>query len=160
MTRIDDAIQRVVRAIAPISPNQMLEPRLAGGRSVKDVLAHLAWWDQWLLFTLPPSPNTPQPPLPPPLFAQIPSTNDWAEEMNAKVTAYHRSRDLAPIHAEFMATYPRLRQRVAQLSSQDLHDPAGMSAVIGQPVAPLVLGIYEHYEEHAHELEQLCWEEK
>lgn len=26
---------------------------------------------------------------------------------------------------------------------------------IGHSVAPLVLGIYEHYEEHAHELAQL-----
>jgi hypothetical protein len=32
-----------------------------------------------------------------------------------------------------------------------------MSALLGQPVAPLILGIYEHYEEHAHELEQLGW---
>ncbi|MEN9937920.1 MAG: hypothetical protein RLZZ387_4499 [Chloroflexota bacterium] len=32
-----------------------------------------------------------------------------------------------------------------------------MTAVIGEPVAPLILGIYEHYEEHAHEFESLRW---
>ena len=37
----------------------------------------------------------------------------------------------------------------------DLYDPAGMAATIGQPVAPLICGIYEHYEEHAHEFERL-----
>jgi hypothetical protein len=75
--------------------------------------------------------------------------------MNGKVHAYNQSRPLAAIQAEFTATYPQLLQRVAHLSLDDLYDPAGLSAVIGQPVAPLVLGIYEHYEEHAHELEQM-----
>jgi Mycothiol maleylpyruvate isomerase N-terminal domain len=136
ITRIDDAIQRVVRAIALLAPSQMSEPRLAGGRSVKDLLAHLTWWDQWLLYTLPAEPNVAQPAIKPPLFDQIPNTNDWAEELNAQITAYNRAREVAPILAEFTATYPRLVQRVAQLSSQDLYDP-------------------EHYEDHAHELEQL-----
>ena len=30
-----------------------------------------------------------------------------------------------------------------------------IAATIGQPVAPLICGIYEHYEEHAREFEQL-----
>ena len=133
----------------------MVEPRLAGGRSVKDVLAHLAWWDQWLLYTLPPDPAMAQRPNAPSLFDQIPPTNDWAEAMNAKVHTYNQSRPLAAIQAEFAATYPQLLQRVSHLTMDDLYNPAGLSATIGQPVAPLVLGIYEHYEEHAHELEQV-----
>jgi hypothetical protein len=48
-----------------------------------------------------------------------------------------------------------LLRRVSQLSEKDLYDPAGISALIGQPVAPLIHGIYEHYEEHAHEFERL-----
>jgi hypothetical protein len=43
------------------------------------------------------------------------------------------------------------------MSIDDLYDPNGIAAIIGRPVAPLILGIYEHYEEHAHELEQLRW---
>ena len=75
--------------------------------------------------------------------------------MNGKVHAYNQSRPLAAIQAEFMTTYPQLLQRVSYLTRDDLYDPAGLSAAIGHPVAPLVLGIYEHYEEHAHELEQM-----
>jgi len=157
ITRIERAIQRMVQAIAPLSPAQMLEPRLAEGRSVKDILGHLTWWDQWLLFTLPPDPNPSSPPSAPPLFDQIPSTKHWADEMNAKVFAYNQLRELSPIQEEFTATRNRLLQRVSQLSIADLEDPDGMSAVIGEPVAPLILGIYEHYEEHAHELEQINW---
>lgn len=155
ITRIEQAMQRVIQAITPLSPTQMLEPRLLDGRSVKDLLAHLTWWDQWLLFTLPADQNTPHPPITPPLADQIPPTNNWADEMNAKVYAYNQPRALSLIQAEFTATCNQLLERVSRLSIDDLYNPDGISALIGQPVAPLVLGIYEHYEEHAHELEQL-----
>src|SRR5690349_9815049 len=59
VTRIERAMQRVTQAIHPLSPAQMMEPRLSDGRSVKDVLAHITWWDQWLLVTLPADQNTP-----------------------------------------------------------------------------------------------------
>jgi uncharacterized damage-inducible protein DinB len=157
MTRIEQAIQRVVQAIAPLSPAQLVAPHLAGGRSVKDLLAHMAWWDQWLLYILPPDPAMSPRPSAPPLFDQIPLTNDWAEAMNAKVHAYNQARVLTEVQADFAATYPQLLQWVSQLTMDDLYNPAGLSATIGQPVAPLVLGIYEHYEEHAHELEQMNW---
>src|SRR5215212_4621155 len=155
MTRIERAVQRVVQATSRLTPTQMLEPRLPDGRSVKDVLAHLTWWDQWLLFTLPADQNTSPPPIRPPLFDQIPVTDHWADEMNAKVYAYNQLRELSSIQAEFTATCTDLLQRVSQLSINDLYNPDGIAALIGQPVAPLILGIYEHYEEHAHELEQL-----
>ena len=155
ITRIEHAMQRVVQALTPLSSAQMLEPRLSNGHSVKDVLAHLTWWDQWLLFTLPADPHTSHTPIPPPLLDQIPATNHWADEMNAKVYTYNQTRELSSIQAEFTATCNHLLQRVSQLSITDLYNPDGIAAIIGQPVAPLVLGIYEHYEEHAHELEQL-----
>src|SRR3954447_7593730 len=155
ITRIERAMQRLVQAITPLSSAQMLEPRLPDGQSVKDVLAHLTWWDQWLLFTLPPEQNISRTPITPPLVDQIPRADHWADEMNAKVYAYNQPRDLSTIQAEFTASRSQLLQRVSQLSIDDLYNPDGIAAMIGQPVAPLILGIYEHYEEHAHELEQL-----
>ncbi|MFN8446895.1 MAG: ClbS/DfsB family four-helix bundle protein [Caldilineaceae bacterium] len=157
VARSERAMQRVVQAIAPLSPTQLVEPRLPGDRSVKDVLAHLNWWDLWLLHTLPTDPHGTYSVLPLPLAEQIPPTNDWANKMNAKVHSYSQGRDLAVIQAEFTTTCKQLVERVSHLSIDDLYDPNGLSARIGQPVAPLVLGIYEHYEEHAHEFEQLPW---
>ena len=155
--RIERAIGRVKQAIAPLSPAQLQEPRLDGGRSIKDTLAHLAWWDQWLLMTLPADQAGPGAPIALPLADQIPATGSWAEELNAKTFDHNQSRELAEVQAEFAATCARLMQRVSQLSLDDLYQPERLSAAIGQPAAPLVLGIYEHYEEHAHELEQLVW---
>jgi hypothetical protein len=157
VTRIERAMQRVTQAIHPVSPAQMLEPRLSDGRSVKDVLAHLTWWDQWLLLTLPAEKDTPTKPIILPLADQIPATDHWADEMNAKVQIYNQQRELSAIQAEFASTCKQLVERVSQMSTDDLYDPDGIAASIGQPVALLIFGIYEHYEEHAHELEQLRW---
>jgi hypothetical protein len=155
LPRIERSIQRVVQAVTALPPAARLEPLLPGDRSVKDVLGHITWWDQWLLLTLPPAAGEPAPDITLPLADQIPPTDHWADEMNAKVLLYNKQREFAPIWEEFTATRAALVHRVSQLSAADLYDPAGMSATIGQPVAPLVCGIFEHYEEHAHEFESL-----
>ena len=120
IARIERAMQRVVQAITPLSFAEMLEPRLPDGQSVKDVLAHLTWWDQWLLFTLPTGQNTAHTPITPPLVDQIPRAEHWADEMNAKVFAYNQPRDVSAIQAEFSATRNDLMQRVSQLSRRSL----------------------------------------
>ncbi|MFN8467512.1 MAG: DinB family protein [Caldilineaceae bacterium] len=155
LPRIEQSIERVVQAVTALPPAAREEPLLPGDRSVKDVLGHITWWDQWLLLTLPPAVGEPAPAITLPLADQIPPNDHWADEMNAKVLLYNKQREFAPIWEEFTATRAALVRRVSQLSAADLYDPAGMSATIGQPVAPLVCGIYEHYEEHAHEFESL-----
>ncbi len=131
--RIERAMQRMTQAIHPLSPAQMVEPRLSDGRSVKDVLAHLTWWDQWLLVTLPADPHTATQPITLPLADQIPATDHWADEMNAKVRIYNQERELSVIEAEFAAVRKQLFERVSQMSIDDLYDPDGMSAIIGEP---------------------------
>lgn len=155
LPRIEQSIRRVVDGVTALPPAQRVAPLLPEDRSVKDVLGHITWWDQWLLLTLPPAPGDPAPAITLALADQIPPTDHWADEMNAKVLEYNKQRAYAAIWDEFTATRAALLHRVAQLSAEDLYDPAGMSATIGQPVAPLVCGIYEHYEEHAHELETI-----
>ncbi len=155
LPRIEKAIQRLVQLVSTLSAEQIQEPLLAGGRSVKDVLGHLTWWDQWLLVTLPPATGESALAITLPLSDQIPVTNDWADEMNDKVLEYNKSREFSVLWEELNATCDLLLGRVSQLSDNDLVDPQGIAAIIGQPVAPLICGIYEHYEEHAHEFERL-----
>ena len=154
--RIQAAFERFLPAIGRLSEDQLLDPRLPGGWSVKDVLAHLAWWDQWLLYTVQLSDRPGPIRRPPPLFDEIPADNDrWADHMNARVYQFNRTRELSEIRAEFDIARQSVLQLVQSLSDADVFDADGLSAVVGQPVAPLLLGIYEHYEEHAHEIELL-----
>lgn len=155
LSRNERAIQRVIKAVQATPADKVSAPLLGEGRSVKDVLGHLTWWDRWLLTTLPPAPGETPLDITLPLADQIPPTNDWADEMNSKVLAYNQPRPFAEIWAEFTATVDLLTRRVSKLTDADLYDSNGLAVVIGQPVAPLITGIYEHYEEHAQEFEQL-----
>ncbi len=148
------AHQRFLRAVGRLPEPQLLEPRLPGGWTVKDVLAHLAWWDRWLIYTLQvdgPDPNRPAPPL----IDEIPARSGWADAINARMYQLNRERDLREVQAEFEHARQRVAQAVQSLSAEDVFGTGGRSAAIGQPVGPLVFGIYEHYDEHAHEIEQL-----
>ena len=101
LPRIEQSIQRVVQTVTTLPPAARLEPLLPGERSVKDVLGHITWWDQWLLLTLPPAEGEPAPAITLPLADQIPPTDHWADEMNAKVLLYNKPRDFAPIWTNF-----------------------------------------------------------
>ena len=153
--RIQAAFERFLPAIGRLSEDQLLDPCLPGGWSVKDVLAHLAWWDQWLLYTFALSARPMPDHRPPPLFDEIPTDGQWADRMNARVYEFNRTRELAEIQAEFEAARQGVLQLVQSLSDPDIFAADGLSAVLGQPAAPLLLGIYEHYEEHAHMIEAL-----
>jgi hypothetical protein len=155
VVRIQAAFDRFLQATAPLRVDELLEPRLPDGWSVKDVLAHLAWWDQWLLYIIPLSDRSGSVRRPPPLFDEIPADGRWADQMNTRVYQLNRRRDLSEIQAEFETARRSVLQLVQSLSDADVFDADGLSAILEQPAAPLLLGIYEHYEEHAHAIEQL-----
>jgi len=155
VVRIQAAFDRFLQATAALHGDELLAPRLPGGWSVKDVLAHLAWWDQWLLYTFALSARPLPACRPPPLFDEIPTDGQWADRMNARVYEFNRTRELSEIQAEFEAARQGVLQLVQSLSDADIFAADGLSAVLGQPAAPLLLGIYEHYEEHAHMIEAL-----
>src|SRR5712691_6877864 len=77
-TSLDDFLQ----AIAPLTPAQMQAPTLLGGWSVKDVLVHLAWWDNWLLYTIQTRNTAHIPRTVPALFEKIPARDHWANEVS------------------------------------------------------------------------------
>ena len=143
---------RFLAAVVARSEAELSEPRLPAAWSVKDVLGHFAWWDHWLVYTLYPD-NAEIAANPPPLFSEIGNGKVTLDQLNDRVFSYNQSRSLAEIRADFTRAFRDAAQVGAQLTESDVFDPAGRSALIGQPVAPLVFGIYEHYEEHAHEIE-------
>jgi hypothetical protein len=155
VTRVQASFERFLQAIARVDQDQLLAPNLPGGWSIKDVLAHLAWWDQWLLYTFQLSGRPGPTRRPPALFDQIPAGEGWADNMNARVYQFNRTRDLSEIRAEFDIARQGVLELVQSLSDAEVFGADDLSTVIGQPAVPLLLGIYEHYEEHAHEVELL-----
>ena len=155
LPRIKTAILRLQEAVSALPNELTTKPILAGERSVRDVIVHLTWWDQWLLTTLPLLPGAEPLPFNLPLVDQIPPGDRWAEEMNAKVLRYSGAREFSAAWSELQVTCALLIDRASRLTDADMCEASAISAQIGYPLAPLITGIYEHYEEHAEELEQI-----
>jgi hypothetical protein len=155
MRRIHVAQQRFEQARLRLAGEELLVRRLAGDRSGKDIIAHVTFWDQRLLHALEPEDGPDAFRLAPPIIADIPYGEDWADVVNERISRLMRDRDLAEITAEHQHTRARLMQVLGSLSHHDVFDLDGLSAVIGIPFLPLLEGVYEHYEEHAADLEDL-----
>ena len=160
VSRIEAAHARFLHAIARLTDAQLQAPVLENGWSVKDVLAHLAFWDGRLLHAVNPQPGPeggPPSRLAPPLIADIPYDEQWLATVNARIYALNRARTLADVRAEFDATRRHLLRTAAALSPQAVADLDGLTAPLGEPFSTMLLGAYGHYEEHAEELEAHRW---
>jgi hypothetical protein len=157
VARIAAGHKRLQDAIAPLSDEQLQAPVLDGGWSVKDVLAHLAVWDQRLLHAIAPEGGPQVYRRAQPSIADIPFDDAWLERVNARIYTLNSDRDLASVRAELAATQARLLETVSGLSVHDVYDPDGLSDGLGEPFAPMLLGAYEHYDEHAEALEEHTW---
>ncbi len=149
VTRIAAAHQRLIDAIAPFTDEQLQAPALANQWSIKDALAHLAFWDQRLLHAIEPEGGKDVFRLAPPVIADIPFDAQWLSTVNTRIYDLNRNRTLHEVQAEFADTRRRLLTAVSSLTLHDVFDPNGLSAALGEPFAPMLLGAYEHYDEHA-----------
>ncbi len=166
--RIAAAHERLLRAIAPLSPAQMVAPVLgADSWSVKDVLAHLEFWDRRLLHAIQPeawpeawwaagpagAADGAHVRLLPPPIADIPYPDGWLEAVNTRIYTRNKDRDLDDVRAAFDRTRARLPAVTSALSAQAVSDLDSLTAPLGEPFSAMLVGAYEHYDEHAEELE-------
>ena len=158
VARIATAHARFADTLALIDDARLEEARLADGRSGKDLLAHLAFWDRRLLHAIAPEGGPDVSRLAPPLIADVPYDDRWLSTVNDRIFRVNQGRDLAMVKAEFHQTCADLRQTVQGLSEHDVFDPDGLSAPLGEPFAPMVLGAYEHYEDHMPDLQHFLVE--
>ncbi len=158
VSRIAHAHTRFAEKLALIPDNLLQEARLSGGRSGKDLLAHMTFWDRRLLHAIAPEGGPDAPRLAPPLIADIPYDERWLYTVNDRIFTVNQERPLVEVKAAFYATCVELCQTVQTLSEHDVFDPGGLSAPLGEPFAPMVLGAYGHYEEHMPDLEHFLVE--
>ncbi len=94
-----------------LSEEQMLRPHVVGTWSVKDVLAHLTWWEQAMISEIVHGVE-----LDPGLNGEPWST----ERANALMVEAKRGTPLAEVLAAFHDSYQQMLQVVEHLSEEDL----------------------------------------
>jgi hypothetical protein len=118
LNRIRTERRRLEQNLERLSDEQMLAPGVVGDWSVKDLLAHLADWEQRFLGWYEAGlrgevPETPAPGL------------RWSEldVLNQQIYERHRDRSLSDVRNEFHASYQQITETVRQMPEEAMFEP-------------------------------------
>jgi len=140
---------RLEAVLEQLRPPAMTEPSLTGERSIKDLLAHIGWWEARAveIYRELAAGSTPA----------YPISDDQVNAINARVLEEMRPRDLDAVRAFERAAFHDLLSVVENASEADLFDPQRFAFTEGRPFYYwIVWNANEHYDEHAAELEALA----
>lgn len=138
--RVRAAHAELVAALERFTPDEMTLPGVNGEWSIKDMLAHVTWWEQHLLRRLRSGHDD-----------MYDGVTDAAEgrrrtdEANARVFAEHHHRPLADVLAEFHASFAETLAYLEAMPEDELARDE-----IAEPVG---FDTYGHYLEHTRMLQ-------
>ena len=138
---MQDGRAQVEQALGRLSEAQMVQEKtLYGTWAVKDLLAHLGYWEGRAAFIfdelLSGRPDPAYDPL------------DF-DQRNAQVFAANHDRPLADVQRDEQQAYQRLLALVERASEDDLFNPQCFAWTRGRPYVEWIAGnSYGHYEEH------------
>lgn len=127
-------------------------PNVPGGWSIKDVVAHLAAWQQRSLARLLAARDGHDPERPAWLPADVDPEGN-VEQVNDAIHAAHRDRSWPDVHAAWRDGFLRLLEAADAIPERDLLDGNRYPWLDGHALAAVLLGTYDHHLEHYQELE-------
>ena len=141
LSNIQNGYKQFEAILAPLSEAQMTTPSVNGPWSVKDNLAHLTVWQNYLLDQIQGILTNQKPPD----FMPGLSSED---EQNEYIFQQNKDRPLSDVVAKFRASYQLVLAAVQSMSEEALNKPAPWSTS-GNPFWSFIAGnTYGHYEEH------------
>jgi uncharacterized protein (TIGR03083 family) len=145
LAQLDAAWQDFQDAYAGLTDDQLLIPGVTGAWSVRDLIAHVTWWDEEAITHLPLTLNGERLPRYSEMYGGI-------DAFNAVMTEKKRGLSLAEVRAEFAETHQRLIDYIRSLPPD---------AVVAEPRfrRRLKLDTVGHYPIHAAEIRAWCGRE-
>jgi hypothetical protein len=131
--------------IVPLIDAQMTVPGAEGDLSVKDLLAHVSWWERRTLRALEYAARGEQPPK----LAAEGEGEAGINRVNAETFHANQDRSLADVRAEYVRSGRDLLAALEGYTEADLFDAAGFIKILEFPAVSLIAGdTYMHYPEH------------
>lgn len=137
-------------AYAGVERTKMEEPGVNDGWSIKDEIAHLAFWNQTLVARLEGAAagTDPDP-------AVFPNSKEEIDAWNARRFAESKTLPLDDVLSEYRDTFSAVIAGVEALPEAELFDANRFAWTKGEPLERSVAGeIYEHYPEHVEQIER------
>jgi len=131
--------------IAQFSDEQMLRPVLPGGWTVKDALAHIAWWARRAQQVASVVVNAGEP--------EYSLEESDVDGINLRAYQENALRPLSDVRSEEAEAYRALRALTESLDDDDLSDSSRFAWTKGLPLSVVVeWNTFGHYEEHLPDL--------
>ena len=101
--------------LADLTPEQMIQPKVVGDWSAKDVLAHLIEWEQMVVKWYEAGVKDKVPAVPSEEY-------NWGQlpQLNHAIYLKHRDRSLADIQKEFKASYKKIIKTIQDIPEKEL----------------------------------------
>ncbi len=131
-----------------LTEEQMIwRPDPQGDWSVKDVIAHITWWESFIVER---ATNL--------INGAISEPAEHHDVLNARSYERHKHRPLAAVLAGFDANWPKLEALISSLNDEQLNTPAYYRTYDGVALLPILeAGTLGHYPAHITDL-QACIE--
>src|SRR5436309_7185711 len=131
---------RMELLLAQLSVAEINQPGAVGVWSVKDVLAHIAFWERYAANIVQAAARGETPDL---------VADDETERRNASVVAQYYQRSLAAVIADWQQAREDLLEEIACLEDEDLNDPNRFHWSAGQTLLDHIAdSSFGHEQEH------------
>lgn len=131
---------RMELLLSQLSVEQFNQPGAVGVWSVKDVLAHIAFWERYSIGTLRAIARGETPDM---------LADDETERNNASVVAQYYQRPLAAVIADWQQAREELLEAIEDLNEEDLNDPNHFPWSEGRSLLDRIAGnSFDHEQEH------------
>ncbi len=148
LAMLKDDFTRWERLLAGLSEAQLAAPRLPGGWSVKDVLAHVAAWQKRSTARVDAALHRQTPTFPGWPEGLDPEADEDLEQVNAWIYQTNRDRPWASVYQDWKTGFLRLIDLCAAVPADDLLQAGKFSWLDGEPLALVPRASHGHLEEH------------
>ena len=139
------ASTRMELLVAQLSVAEINQPGAVGVWSVKDVLAHIAFWERYAVNILQAAVHGETPML---------SAEDETERKNASVVAQYYQRSLAAVISDWQQAREDLLEAIEDLADEDLNDPNRFSWNAGRSLLDrIAANSFGHEQEHIEQIQ-------
>jgi hypothetical protein len=150
VSQITGSRARLQAAIDAFDDSEAVEPVLADGWSVKDVMAHVAEWELYVVRRIEARRRGEMP--------EVWATNEGeTDAVNARLFGQNKDRSLAEVQRFYNDAHEQVLAVIESMSEADLLDDSKREDVIGPWRSPVWMHIggntFWHYVEHAEAVE-------
>ena len=150
--KLEQSREEFLDTIEALSEEEMEQPGVMEGWSVKDILAHIALWESELVKLLFQARQGRKP-------TTIHFTGETVDERNAKWHNQSKDRPLERVLEDFHGVRNQTIRRVEAFPDRDLDDPQRYPWLQGEPLWKWIAAdSYEHEAEHAPQIRE--WREQ